>query len=461
MKLLMPGTGICQQVRKYIKPVLFFSIAILLSCSATAQKAWSLQECIEYALKNNIQIKQSELTAELSTVNFDQSKAAFFPSINANSNYTYNFGRSVNPYTNVYTNQEVQSMNISASGSLPIFNGFQIMNSLSQSKYEYMASHENLAKIKNDISLNVAAAYLQVLYSKEALKAVDDRLNAATQNRDRTKIMVDAGSMAQGNFLDAEAALAAEELAKVNADNQLITAIITITQLLELKSTKDFDVAQPAVDIRDLSSLSISADEIYNTALKTLPDFRASALNIQSAEKGLAISRGARYPRLSLGGGLSTGYSNVATRFLTNEEISFNDQLNENYNKYLGLSLSIPIFNGWATESSVKRAKINLENVKYNDQLIRNQAYKSIVQAHADAIAAQQKYTASQKAASSSNEAFVYAEKKYNVGMLSSIEFLNVRNTSSRAESDLIQAKYDFIFRLKVIDFYLGKSLAF
>ncbi len=461
MKLLMPGTGICQQVRKYIKPVLFFSIAILLSCSATAQKAWTLQECIEYALKNNIQIKQSELTAELSTVNFDQSKAAFFPSINANSNYTYNFGRSVNPYTNVYTNQEVQSMNISASGSLPIFNGFQIMNSLSQSKYEYMASHENLAKIKNDISLNVAAAYLQVLYSKEALKAVDDRLNAATQNRDRTKIMVDAGSMAQGNFLDAEAALAAEELAKVNADNQLITAIITITQLLELKSTEDFDVAQPAVDIRDLSSLSISADEIYNTALKTLPDFRASALNIQSAEKGLAISRGARYPRLSLGGGLSTGYSNVATRFLTNEEISFNDQLNENYNKYLGLSLSIPIFNGWATESSVKRAKINLENVKYNDQLIRNQAYKSIVQAHADAIAAQQKYTASQKAASSSNEAFVYAEKKYNVGMLSSIEFLNVRNTSSRAESDLIQAKYDFIFRLKVIDFYLGKSLAF
>ncbi|MDQ3050170.1 MAG: TolC family protein [Bacteroidota bacterium] len=461
MKLLMPGTGICQQVRKYIKPVLFFSIAILLSCSATAQKAWTLQECIEYALKNNIQIKQSELTAELSTVNFYQSKAAFFPSINANSNYTYNFGRSVNPYTNVYTNQEVQSMNISASGSLPIFNGFQIMNSLSQSKYEYMASHENLAKIKNDISLNVAAAYLQVLYSKEALKAVDDRLNAATQNRDRTKIMVDAGSMAQGNFLDAEAALAAEELAKVNADNQLITAIITITQLLELKSTEDFDVAQPAVDIRDLSSLSISADEIYNTALKTLPDFRASALNIQSAEKGLAISRGARYPRLSLGGGLSTGYSNVATRFLTNEEISFNDQLNENYNKYLGLSLSIPIFNGWATESSVKRAKINLENVKYNDQLIRNQAYKSIVQAHADAIAAQQKYTASQKAASSSNEAFVYAEKKYNVGMLSSIEFLNVRNTSSRAESDLIQAKYDFIFRLKVIDFYLGKSLAF
>ncbi len=461
MKQHISGTGVFKQFRKNSKQFFIFSCCILISFFATAQKLWTLQECIEYALKNNIQIKQSELTTELSSVNFNQSRAAFFPSINANSNYTYNFGRSVNPYTNVYTNQEVQSMNISASGSIPLFNGFQIMNSLAQSKYEYMASHENLAKIRNDISLNVAAAYLQVLYSKETLKAVDDRLNAATQNRDRTKIMVDAGSMAQGNLLDAEAALAAEELAKVNADNQLISAIISITQLLELKSIENFDVAQPAVDIPDLSSLSVSADEIYNTALKTLPDFRASELNIKSAEKGLAISRGARYPRLSLGGGLSSGYSNVATRFLTNEEISFNDQLNENYNKYLGLSLSIPIFNGWATESGVKRAKINLENVKYNDQLTRNQAYKSIVQAHADAIAAQQKYTASQKAASSNNEAFVYAEKKYNVGMLSSIEFLNVRNTNSLAISDLIQAKYDLIFRLKVIDFYLGKPLVF
>src|SRR5687768_5079021 len=130
--------AIINQVRKYIKTVFIFSICFLSYASSTAQKAWTLQECIEYALKNNIQIKQSELSTELSSVNFDQSKAAFFPSINANSNYTYNFGRSVNPYTNVYTNQEVQSMNISASGSLPIFNGFQLMNSLSQSKYEYM-----------------------------------------------------------------------------------------------------------------------------------------------------------------------------------------------------------------------------------------------------------------------------------------------------------------------------------
>lgn len=444
-----------------IKVLLIFVFSLFFIIpNASAQKIWTLQECIAYALDNNITIKQSELSTKISDINYDQSKASFFPSINASSSYTYNFGKSVDPFTNVYTNQEVQSFSISASGSLPIFNGFQIMNSLSQSKYEYLASNENLLKIKNDISLNIAAAYLQVLYSKEALKAVDDRLEAAKQNRNRTKIMFDAGSMAQGNLLDADAALATEELAKVNAENQLTSSLITITQLLELKSISDFDVAQPLVEIPDQSSLSSTADEIYNTALKTLPDFRASELNIKVAEKGLAISQGSRYPRLSLIGGLSTGYSNVARRF-SGGDISFDDQVNENYNKYLGLSLSIPLFNGWSTESNIKRSKINLENVRYNDQLIRTQAYKSIVQVHADAISARQKYNASEKASSASKEAFIYAEKKYNVGMLSSIEFLNITNTTNKAESDFLQAKYDLIFRLKVIDFYLGKPLTF
>ena len=432
--------------------------------NVSAQKAWTLEECIDYAIKNNITIKQSELNTEISEINYIQSKAAFLPSVNGSAGYTYNFGKSINPYTNLSTNQEVQSMNLSATGNLPIFNGFQISNNLSQSKYEYMASNENLMKIKNDISLNVAAAYLQVLYSKEALKDVNDRLEAANENTSRTRIMVSAGSMAQGNLLDAEAALAAEELAKVNAENGLKTALISLTQLLEIKSTDGFDVAQPVVDLPDQSSLLSTADEIYNTALKTLPEFRAAEFNILSAEKGLAISKGARYPQLSLGGGLFTNFSNVA-RYIAGDQagqdIPVDDQLNDNFNKYLGLNLSIPIFNGWSTESNIKRSKINLENIRYNDQLTKNQVYKSIVQAHADAIAGQKKYAAAQKAATSSAEAYVYAEKKYNVGMLSSIEFLNVRNVKSKAESDFLQAKYDLIFRLKVIDFYLGKPLTF
>ena len=424
------------------------------------QKVWSLQECIDYALEHNISVKQSELNTELSEVNYTQSKAEFLPSVNGNASYTYNFGRSADPFTNVYTTQEVQSASFSATGNLPVFQGFQIMNSLKQSKYEYLASNENLAKIKNDISLNVAAAYLQVLYSKETKKLVTDRVDAAKQNRDRTKLMVDAGSMAQGNLLDAESALAAEELAMVNADNQLVSSIIAITQLLELKSMEGFDVAEPAVELPDQSGLALTSDEIYNTALKILPEFRAGEFNIKSAEKSLDVSKGARFPRLSLNGGLSSGYSNVE-RLLTGELKTFDDQLHDNYNKYVGVNLSIPIFNGWSTESNIRRSKINLENTRYNDQLTRNQAYKSIVQAHADGIAARQKYAAAEKASVAIRESYSYAEKRYNVGMLSSIEFLNVRNNMSKADSDFLQAKYDLIFRLKVIDFYLGRPLAF
>jgi len=460
----MSSSGFVLRSGIFLKVLVCFSMVLMMSHTTSAQKAWTMAECIDYAIKNNITIKQSELTSEISEINYTQSKAAFFPSLNGSAGYTYNFGKSINPYTNLSTNSEVQSMNLSANGNLPIFNGFQIMNNLSQSKYEYMASNENLLKIKNDISLNVAAAYLQVLYSKEALKAANDRMEAATENTNRTRIMVSAGSMAQGNLLDAEAALALEELAKVNAENDLKTAMISITQLLELKTTDGFDVAQPAVELPDQSSLLVSADEIYATALKVLPEFRAAELNIMSAEKGLAISKGARFPQLSLGGGLFTNFSNVAKYFAGDQigqDIPIDEQLGDNFNKYLGLNLSIPIFNGWSTESSIKRSRINLENIKYNDQLTRNQTYKSIVQAHADAVAGQKKYAASQKAASSSAESYVYAEKKYNVGMLSSIEFLNVRNVKNKAESDFLQSKYDFIFRLKVIDFYLGKPLTF
>ena len=438
----------------------FIAVFLLSGTQALPQKVWSLQECIDYALAHNISVKQSELNTEISEVNYTQSKAEFLPSLNGDASYTYNFGRSADPFTNVYTNQEVQSASFSAGANLPVFHGFQIMNSLAQSKYEYLASNENLAKIKNDISLNVAAAYLQVLYSKETKKLVTERLEAAKQNRDRTQLMVNAGSMAQGNLLDAESALAAEELAMVNADNQLVSSVISITQLLELKSTEGFDVAEPAVELPDQSALALSSEEIYNTALKILPEFRAGEFNIKSAEKNLMVTKGARFPRLNLNGGLSSGYSNVE-RILSGELKPFPDQLTDNYNKYLGISLSIPIFNGWSTESNIRRSKINLENIRYNDQLTRNQAYKSIVQAHADAIAARQKYAAADKAAVAIRESFSYAEKRYNVGMLSSIEFLNVRNNMGKADSDFLQAKYDLIFRLKVIDFYLGRSLAF
>lgn len=447
-------------IKNYIKSLFLLPVFCFLGFSSYGQKAWTLQECIEYALTNNITIKQSEISTEIADVNFTQSKLALLPTINGSSSYSYNFGRSVDPYTYNFTDQEIQSGNFSLNGNLNVFNGFQLQHALSQSKYEYMAGRENLSKIKNDIALNVAAAYLQVLYSRETIKAANERLESAQQTQSRTNIMVNAGSMAQGNLLDADAALAAEELNVINAENQLQSAMINLTQLLELKSMEGFSVVDPTVELPDQSSMVLTPDQIYATSAQVLPEFRASQFNLKSAEKGLSYAKGARYPRLSMYGSMSTGYSNY-TRRLTGELVPFNDQLSENYNEVVGLSLSIPIFNSWSTESNIQRSKLNLENVKYSDQLTKNQVYKSIVQAHADANAALKRFGAAEKASIANKEAFVYAQKKYDVGMLSSIEFLNVRNNTSKAESDFLQAKYDLIFRIKVLDFYLGKPLSF
>jgi outer membrane protein len=440
--------------------VLFVLFIVPSSVSGQGGQKWSLQQCIDFALQNNIAVKQSELSLEMSDASLDQSRAALFPSINGSGSYSYNFGRSVDIFSYEFTTREIRSANISLSGNLSVFNGFQLMNSLAQSRYEFYAGRENLQKIKNDIALNVATAFLQVLYSQETLKNAEERLSVSTKSRERARIMVEAGSLSQGNLLDADAALASDELAVISARNLLATSKLVLIQLLELKSAEGFEVTDPSVNVPDQNALSLSPDDIYAISAKTLPEFRAAEYNIQSAEKGLSIARGARYPQLNLFGSINSGYSS-ASRRITGEKVSFDDQLDENFNKSLGLSLNIPIFNGWSAHTNIRRSKIGLENAMLSEQLTRNQVYKSIVQAHSDAVAALQKYQAADKARSSANLAFTYAEKRYDLGLMSSLDFINVQNARSKANSDFLQAKYDLIFRIKVIDFYLGRPLSF
>lgn len=494
MKIFMPLTHIkfLRYFRKTVFPVLFFGV----SSSSYAQKIWTLQECVDYALKNNIQIKQSVLSSELSKVTANQSMYNMFPTLNGSASHSYNYGRSVDPFTYQFTEQQIQSNNFSLNANVTLFNGFELMNTLKQSKLDYMASRYDVQKISNDVSLNVVSAYLQVLYSKEQLTAADDRVKAAQQQRSHTKIMVDAGSLAQGNLLEVESQLANEELAKVNAENLVSSSTLSLIQLLQLDSIgiNDFKIEDPKPEIPDQASLTLTPDQVYDASLKTLPEIRSADYKVQSAEKGVSIARGNYYPRLSAFGSLGTGYSSgtqqiksfggdpignipngdfvptpIDTFFVfsplysspTYEKTPFKDQIDQNYNKSIGLSLNIPIFNGFQSRTNVIRAKINLENAKYNSELTKNTVYKSIQQAHLDAIASLKKYNALETSVSSLNETYNYSEKKFNAGLLTSLEFLTAKNNLSKAQSDLIQAKYEFIFKLKVLDFYQGKSLTF
>jgi outer membrane protein len=430
------------------------------SGAASAQKFWTLQECIMHARTNNINIKQAAISSELARVSRDQSYTTMLPTVNGSSSHQRSFGRSVDPFTNSITENETRTTNFSLSSNVTLFAGLRLQHSLAQSKYEYLQSQENLAKISNDISLNVAAAYLQVLFSMESLKLARDRVNAATETRNRTAKMVETGMMAQGNLLDAEAALASEELGLVNAENSLNSANIAISQLLELENAMEFSIAPQQVDIPVQSSLMMKPEEIYAASLKTLPEIRASEYGISSAQKGLSSAKSGLFPSLNLFSSVGTFYNEGGYTQLLGE-IPFDEQVRNNQSKSFGLSLSIPLFNGWSVQSNIQRSRLNLENAMLQDELARKQVYKSVVQAHADATAGMNRFNASSKARNSADEAFNYAQRKYDVGLISFIEFINIRNNKSRAESELIQSKYDLIFRLKVLDFYLGKTLTF
>ncbi|MBL7923119.1 MAG: TolC family protein [Bacteroidia bacterium] len=466
------------------------SLALLLYANPAAygQKAWTLRECVDYALEHNITVKQNEITTDLNHLAVTQNKFALLPTLNASVGRNWNFGRTIDPFTNQFTTQQVESDNWSLSSNVTLFSGFQLRNTLRQSQLNYLAGKSDLDKIRNDISLNVISAYLQVLYTKEQLKVADARVEQARQQRDRVKRMVEAGTMVQGNFLDAESQLSNEELSKVTAENQLANARLSLTQLLQLESPDGFDVQDPGAQVPDAAVAALQPSQIYELALKSLPEIKAADTRISSAEKGLSIAKGGFYPRLTMFGQLSSFYSSSSKKVssvdfngfqpdgsvtsggdtvlspsfsTTLADNPYRDQLDNNYNKAFGITLSIPIFNGLNTQTGVRRAKLNLQSAKYSAQLTRNQVYQSIQQAHTDALAARKRFDATGRTLSAFEEAYGYAEKRFNAGLINSLEFLTATNNVTRTKVELLQAKYDYIFRLKVLDFYAGNPLTF
>ncbi|CAN5632874.1 TolC family protein [soil metagenome] len=470
--------------------IFVLTVALLSSGSgAYAQKVWTLKECVEYALQHNITVKQQYLNTELAKINTDANLYTMFPSLNGSGSSSYNWGRSVDPFTYQFTTEEIRSSNLSLNTNLILFNGFQLQNTLRQSKLDYLSNKSDLQKIQNDIALNVVSAYLQVLYAREQLSVIDARVEESKKQRDRTKLMADAGSMTRGNLLDAEAQLTTEELNKITADNSFSTSKLNLMQLMELDSVNDFAIDKPTADLPALVVLGQTPEQIFEAALAQLPEIKSAALKIQSSEKSLDIAKGSYMPRLSMFGSYSSGYSSASQQiagspvyqglqptgavtstgeavlspiyFSPTERTPWGTQLDNNLTRSLGLSLSVPIFNGFSSRYNVARAKISVLNAKYSSDLTRNQLYKSIQQAYVDASAGRKKMEATDKSVQALQEAYDYAEKRYNAGLTSSLEFLTSTNNLTKGKIEALQAKYDFIFKVKVLDFYAGNPLVF
>ena len=470
---------------------LFSLILVLITEGSMGQNVWSMQKCIDWALKNNITIKTNELNTELANERVAQSYAAFLPTLNGNISHTYNFGRTIDPFTNTFATTRVLSENFSLSSNVTLFAGFQLQNMLKQSKLDYISSTYDMKKIANDISLNVVSDYLQVLFSLENVAVAEHSLDLIKKQEENTKKLVDAGSLPKGSLLDIKAQVANNELNLINAQNTLDLSYLNLKQLLDLDTVKDFQIDRPNLVSSPFIIKANEVDGIYATAEKNQPEVLSSDLKLKSSESGLAIARAGRYPRLTLGGSLGTGYSDqrekLASYNITNdypiigftdtlgipvrsiypttntvyERTPFREQLNDNLNKTIGLNLTLPFFNNWSTKTSIGRAKIAVLTAKYNNELVRLTLKKSIEQAYYDASAAYKKYNATQTSVEALTEAFKYAQQKFDVGLITSYDFLAAKNNLDKAQSDLIQTKYDYIFKTKILDFYQGKALTF
>jgi len=420
------------------------------------QKAWSLEECVKYAIENNIQIKQQAIQTAVQKNSLDLSKFQLLPSLNGQASHSYSFGRALDQNTYTFFNQTLQSDYFYLGGSMPVFNGLQNYNSIQKNKYQVLASEQDLKDISDNVALNVALVYLQVLLNKELVAANENQLNITLQQIEKTRKLVDAGSVAKGNLLQIEAQAAQEELSLITMKNQLETSVLTLTQFLELKTPAGFEVVVPEINVDANAIVTGNIDEIYAIAEKNRPDVKSSELKLTASQYALKIAKGGRSPIVSLNYSLNSRYT-----YLSNVPgiQSFNTQLKNNKNSGVGLSLNIPILNGWQVNKNISNSKLNVETSQYNLEGTKKQLYKSIQQAYTDAVAALKKYNVSIKAIASTEESFRYTEQKFNVGMVTPVDYNAAKTQLLKSQSDMAQAKYEFIFKTKVLDFYKGLPL--
>ncbi len=431
-------------------------------------KYWTLEECINHAVDNNIIIKQQELQTQLQENTLEQSKLDLLPSLNATATNNWSFGRALDETTYQFTEEEnVRSNQFYASSGVTLFSGLQNYNTILRNRYNVDASFQDLQNIKDDISLNVALAYLQILLNKELVAVTGNQLQTTREQIEKTRKMVEAGSLPRGNLLEIQAQAAREELQLINMENQLDLSYLNIVQLLELDSVAGFEIIVPEIVITETGIITENINDIYNTAKQIRPEVKSAELRLKSAEYDLKIAKGGRSPRLNLNTTFSTGYSSIRQKILGIDpvegilygEYPFADQINDNINYGIGLTLSIPVFNGWQVNTSISNSKISIQNNQYSLENTRKQLYKNIQQAYADAQASLKSYIASQKAVESMQESFRYTEQRFNVGMVTPVEYNTAKAQLLNAESELAQSKYEYIFKIKVLDFYKGLPL--
>ena len=441
------------------KPFLLVIPAFISAATGLAQEPWSLEQCISYAMENNIELKQHRLTVQIEENNLRLSRLSAFPTLNASANLRYTFQHAQELLDEDETG-ELEATTFALNSSVTLFEGFRIANTRRQSHFNLLATISDVEKLRNDLSLNIASAYLQILYSEEIVETAQQQVNLSALQVERTRTMVQAGSLPQGNLHEIEAQLASDQLQLVNARNHRSIAYLSLTQLLDLRELDSIPIVKPNLENIVFMLPTNSSSHIYAQAVEIMPQIKSANLRVASREKGLRIAKGRHYPRLLL----TSGYNTGSRRYLgTNPQLMddpFLTQVHLNANSFIRLSLSIPIFNSYQTRTAVSNALINLDHARLDLELEQRALYKEIQQAHSDAAAAHKKYEATLKNLSALELAFQHTEQKYILGLLTSFDYSTSKTRLATAQAELISAKYEFIFKTKILDFYKGIPLS-
>ena len=472
------------------KGLLSIGLFVLITTASLAQekKVYTLKECIEIALKNNLTVKRSELGLKGADINLDQARYTMLPTLNVSGSYGSNFGRSIDPTTNSFIDQKIDNSNLNANASLLLFNAFRVMNTIRQNVNDKAAADNDLTKAKNDVVLSVVTLYTSVIFNQELLQNAQFQLRTTQQQLERTKKLEQAGSVPLGNVLDLEAQNATNELNLIQRENAFNLSLLQLKQSMQLPASTPLEIDVPELSIEDLSSIQ-SSEQIYDIAKPNMPEIKAAVYRSESSMYALRASKGALFPRLSLNGIAFTNYSSAAKilanpveinnptiGYLGNDQTAivrsfgktftgnivekpFSDQFSDNISQSVSLNLTIPLFNGYSSRATVQRNKIATTQASINLTDAENRLRQAIETAHNDATAAAKTFASSAKAVKAREEAFRMTKQRYDAGAANYVDYQVSENNLFQAKSDQVRAKYDLIFKKKVLDFYQGKPI--
>ncbi len=440
---------------------IFFAAGI---ASAVAQvKVWTLEECVQYAHQHNLSIKQAELSLEMDEVSLEERKWAKYPNLNASSNRNYNFGRSIDPVTNSTGFRKNISNYFSLSTSATLFNGFLLRNREDQSKTQLEARNHYLDKIRNDISVNIALLYLEVLFNQESISNSSAQLEITKQQVARIQKLVDVGSLPKGSLFEMESQMASEEQGLVQSESNFEISRLNLTQLLDITDYANFYVKAPVFGDPILDTEGLTTEGIYKTALQNMPEIKQSNAEVMVAEKGVDIAKSGLYPRLSVSASISTQATDDQTKFsiidTTFVDYTFNDQIEDFFGQSVGFNLNIPIFNGRSARLGIERAEIQKQQAEISKINTENQLLKDIQKAQADVLASYKGFIAAKKSVLSFQESFNYVKKKHELGIVNAVENNDAKTKLNLAISQMTQSKYDYIFKRMILGFYQGNPI--